>query len=125
MSNWQPIESAPEADDVLGFFPDAAEDRQVMIVHRIGGDWHEQNVDRCPDPLIVFPTHWMPLPVPPSAAPAPVSEAKEIARELLTEIANIYDIDLPHIVLNAKVTDLLADAITAAAEGVRNASGVE
>lgn len=67
---WQPITTAPHGEDVLAFFPDAAEDTQIMICHFIKfdddpsdeGDWYEQNVDRCPDPLPVQPTHWMPLP---------------------------------------------------------------
>lgn len=67
-ATWQPIETAPEGTDVIVFFPDANEEYQWMICHRLEGDWYEQNADTSPDPIDdVEPTHWMPLPEPPRA----------------------------------------------------------
>lgn len=66
--DWRPIESAPEGVDVLAFFPDAAPEYAVMIVHRVDGEgaaWYAQDADANPRPLDVEPTHWMPLPAPP------------------------------------------------------------
>lgn len=67
MTQWRKIIEPENGVDILAYFPDA--DTPVMIVHWIktddpadDGDWYEQNVDRCPEPLWVEPTHWMPLP---------------------------------------------------------------
>lgn len=60
---WLPISSAPEGVDILAFFPDANEEYQRMIVHRLEGDWYQQDADACPQPIDdVEPTHWQPLP---------------------------------------------------------------
>lgn len=66
-AQWQPIETAPNEVDVLAYFPDASDEYQVMVAHRIEGDWYPQDANACPDPLDVAPTHWMPRPNPPAA----------------------------------------------------------
>ena len=72
MDGWLPIATAPKDDglDIIAFFPDFSEDANVMIAHRIGKDWYEQNIDSCPNPLPGEPTHWMPLPPRPAAKDA-------------------------------------------------------
>lgn len=69
----KPADTAPFNEDVLVFSPDSKD--PVMICHRClfdgqteadwDGDWHEQNVDMCPNPIDVEVTHWMPLPAAP------------------------------------------------------------
>lgn len=58
---WQPIETAPDNQDVLVYCPDASEEARIMICHFFLGDWHEQNPS-IGAPLDVEPSHWMPLP---------------------------------------------------------------
>lgn len=61
--SWQPIETCPEGVDVIAFFPDANEEYQRMVVHKLDGDWYAQDVNASPDPIDdVTPTHWMPMP---------------------------------------------------------------
>lgn len=67
---WQPIETAPKADDVplLLFGPSTGEvsghrDPAIMIGYRFGATWYELGGDYYT--VHVFPTHWMPLPEPP------------------------------------------------------------
>jgi hypothetical protein len=50
---WQPIETAPKGDELLLYFPGHKYLPPMMKVDRLG------NVPR-------KPTHWMPLPEPPS-----------------------------------------------------------
>lgn len=62
MAEWQSINTAPEGEDVIVFIPDARADYQRMVCHLIDGDWYQQDVDQCPDPLELKPTCWMRLP---------------------------------------------------------------
>lgn len=68
--NWQPIETAPEGEDVIAFFPDANEECQRMIAHRLDGDWYPQDASIGESIDDVQPTHWMPLPAPPADSQA-------------------------------------------------------
>jgi len=73
MTTWQDIGTAPTNEYVLVFCPDAEESSRIMICGRLvfEGDpeppeWYELNCDQRTGPLDVDPTHWMPLPSPPS-----------------------------------------------------------
>jgi hypothetical protein len=60
--DWQPIETAPkDGRDVLGFWPDRAEGH-MAVAH------YDQDRDRFRSDTVEWrnPTHWMPLPAPPS-----------------------------------------------------------
>lgn len=84
---WQPIETAPYEQNVLTFWPGSYMRNPVIIINsRNGGAmlgkrdgwWHSK-----PDET---PTHWMPLPGPPSAAlePSPdVAALVEAAEDAL------------------------------------------
>ena len=72
MSEWQPIETAPkDGTPILGFMPDAAIQWQIMPIEMLdfgdddGPEWFQADRDDG-RALDVEPTHWMPLPHPPS-----------------------------------------------------------
>lgn len=77
MSDWQPIETAPKDETVvLLFIPDfgGGDDNPCMITgfhdgydgpHRIGAGWTSNDMARVATGG--SPTHWMPLPQPPTA----------------------------------------------------------
>jgi len=65
---WQPIESAPKDEDVLIYMPDDGE-TEIAIGHCFGDDdcWYPADEAICDGgPWPFQPTHWMPLPPPPS-----------------------------------------------------------
>jgi len=64
MSNWQPIETAPEGADILGFCPGCVKTSKVKVMHRMGASWVTQGQ------MSVAPTHWMPIPEPPNVIEA-------------------------------------------------------
>lgn len=83
MSEWQPIETAPVGESVLVYIPNA--DHYGEGVYRallIESDWKTDKDGKHPrhwqttglhhgrDCLSQLPTHWMPLPDPPSLEPA-------------------------------------------------------
>ena len=68
--DWQPIETAPRNQPVL--VAEAISDRYFVTVRELSRDYRGESVwtgggygDPPPDP-----THWMPLPDPPTASPA-------------------------------------------------------
>jgi hypothetical protein len=67
MSDWQPIETAPEGRPALLFFP--ANNRRVMSLGAM------MRVGTVLDFPARKPTHWMPLPEPPQDA-APQVEGR-------------------------------------------------
>lgn len=56
MSEWQPIETAPEGERVLTYFSDG----DFLLC--FAAEWKRDEGDD------VWPTHWMPLPEPPDPA---------------------------------------------------------
>ena len=74
MADWQPIETAPEHDPILVWCPKinrGGDSAEVVILYRDDGEmcfWTNgggnAGGDLYFDPL---PTHWMPLPEPPTA----------------------------------------------------------
>ena len=81
MSEWQPIETAPEAVPILVNAPGADRGRdscEVVVIVRVDGELHYwtnggpnagSNMWFCGDASVAdprFPTHWMPLPSPPT-----------------------------------------------------------
>ena len=65
-TRWHPIATCDEGVDVIGYFPGFSEEYQRMVVHRLEGDWYQQDADLCPEPLEEHPTLWHPLPAPPT-----------------------------------------------------------
>lgn len=67
MSEWQPIESAPkDGVEVLAYF----EDGGCYVAACRDGVWIEGNYLNPKDaPELFTPTHWMPLPDPPTTHP--------------------------------------------------------
>lgn len=70
MSEWQPIETAPEdGTKILAYSPRAPGSKIRVTWYRKAEDnasyigWGEFNMDYWP------PTHWMPLPTPPLSSP--------------------------------------------------------
>lgn len=68
MSEWRPISTHPRNEYIMGYFPDAAAEFQIMIVGFLvsddpcdEGDWYEL-CQANSAPLDVEPSHWMPLP---------------------------------------------------------------
>lgn len=80
MATWQPIATAPKSGDdlvaipILAFCPEEyngnyGSDERIRVIwwepRLNGGCWRDdRDLDECPRP----PTHWMPLPAPPSRA---------------------------------------------------------
>jgi len=64
MSEWQPIETAPEADSgktmVLVFYGNLS--RRPIEIRQTDGVWWRMEADRGSNGV---PTHWMPMPEPP------------------------------------------------------------
>lgn len=61
---WQPIETAPMKTDVLVYAPRwGRKPLVVQAANPTGGQWWARGVGA------VRPTHWMPLPAPPTAKP--------------------------------------------------------
>jgi hypothetical protein len=60
MNGWQPIETAPEEEDILicKLYDDGSS--RIEIAQREGEDWYALH-----DIVMADPTHWMPLPTPP------------------------------------------------------------
>jgi hypothetical protein len=58
---WQPIETAPEGDDILicKLYDDGSS--TIEIAERDGDEWFGLQ-----DIVVSDPTHWMPLPGPPA-----------------------------------------------------------
>lgn len=54
---WQPIETAPEGEVVLGYEP--SNDWLWVVMRREGSTFFQQGDEAG---LCVFPTRWMPLP---------------------------------------------------------------
>lgn len=69
---WQPIETCLEGVDVFCYFPTFSQEYQVMVCHRLGADWYQQDADNCPDALEDEPTAWMALPPPPLRPGEPI-----------------------------------------------------
>ena len=66
MADWQPIETAPrDWSDVLLYVPDLASDWRHVCEGYYDAD---EAIWRSPVFLSVKPTHWMPLPEPPTCA---------------------------------------------------------
>lgn len=65
MSDWQPIETAPERVTVLTKIDDAKGERNEQPLKRRGRLWFFPD-----DAMYVYytPTHWMPLPSPPEVS---------------------------------------------------------
>lgn len=70
---WQDIATAPINRYVLVFLPDASPDAQILIAGLLAfeGDldppeWFEISADSHPNALDVAPSHWLPLPDPPT-----------------------------------------------------------
>ena len=64
MSEWQPIETAPNSTEVIvsGFnFNDDKQGRWIVIANREYGLWNGLDNE-----VLYDPTHWMPLPTPPA-----------------------------------------------------------
>lgn len=66
MSTWQPIETAPDNQRVLVFDTDYA----IRIAIKEGDDWWSGYDCYGNDVELYCITHWMPLPAPPTSAPA-------------------------------------------------------
>ena len=70
MSEWQPIETAPkDGATILLYFPKGywADDRDIAIGFWSDGDWYSGEADSTPmTGFGSFPSHWMPLPEPPT-----------------------------------------------------------
>lgn len=68
MSEWQPIETAPEKKDILVAAPDK-DSGWVAWVDWYNGGGHQNESSWSTFPRLVWlpmlPTHWMPLPPPP------------------------------------------------------------
>jgi hypothetical protein len=54
MAEWNPIETAPKGQRVIAYFSDG----DILLCHV--SDWRRDEGDD------YWPTHWMPLPEPPS-----------------------------------------------------------
>lgn len=62
--DWQPIETAPEGQDVIVATPDRLSDEwHIHTAWRSGDRWSRSNIASLPS--TVQPTYWMPLPDPP------------------------------------------------------------
>lgn len=67
---WQPIETAPKDEDVLLYLPDDGE-TEVAVGHEAEGNWYPQDVSTLGGrPFPFQPTHWQPLPPPPTSSGA-------------------------------------------------------
>jgi hypothetical protein len=62
---WQPIETAPkDGTPVLGFMPKYYQGKGGQsVILWFGNDWSDMRAHSCE------PSHWMPLPAPPSSEP--------------------------------------------------------
>lgn len=66
MGGWLPIETAPtDGRVVIGFDPIDAEDREsplggIEFMRMVDGEWRD------PETCLMRPTHWLPLPSPPT-----------------------------------------------------------
>lgn len=66
MSDWQDVETAPNAEPVLAY----GKSQGVCVAFRDGDDWYIDRAWNAPDDperMYYPPTHWQPLP----AAPKP------------------------------------------------------
>ncbi len=61
MTNWEPIKTAPNSEITDKYYL-VVVGNEVTIGWNASGVWHEINVHDYSIP----PTHWMPLPTPPS-----------------------------------------------------------
>lgn len=68
MTDWQPIESAPNEGCILVF---GGRHKTVTMVEADGDWWNSREGKR----LERMPTHWMPLPSPPTTMGASTGEA--------------------------------------------------
>lgn len=75
-ATWQPRETAPTNSYVLLFLPGASAGQEIIIGAFLksespadAGDWYEQ-CESAGGPLDIEPTHWMPLPDPPTTGGA-------------------------------------------------------
>ena len=60
--DWQPIDSAPKDGPILLFYQgEMIVGYWLLSPDELGG-WHEASNDACQ----FYPTHWMPLPPPPT-----------------------------------------------------------
>ena len=62
MTEWQPIETAPSEGDFLAYVPNSIAGPILIVEADMGEFWHMAGDDT----ETVKPTHWMPLPPPPS-----------------------------------------------------------
>lgn len=58
MSEWQPIETAPSAQEILCYWANCG---MMEVAERLNGEWFDPHGDERSKP-----THWMPLPAPPT-----------------------------------------------------------
>lgn len=58
MTEWQPIETAPEGETIF-VYPDLC--GGITFSHKFEGKW----LDEVDGNFEIHPTHWMPLPEPP------------------------------------------------------------
>lgn len=85
---WLPIETAPTSDEVLasGYIRDKPEyGRWSSIAIQFDGAWFDVSTDE----KLYQPTHWRPLPAPPSDKPAPAPLDPETAADNAALIAAI------------------------------------
>ena len=61
--DWQPIATAPDATYVLVWLPNYGVNVATLTKHPTGDHWWMRDHDD-----YCYPTHWMPLPAPPSEA---------------------------------------------------------
>ena len=77
---WQPIETAPREQMAVVILYDPAHNPTVFAGHLVFGDWEAEKVD---DDFYgdgpVHPTHWMPLPAPPTPSTAPAEASSSSA----------------------------------------------
>ena len=65
MTDWQPIETAPVGQYVLGYYPDDPW-APVWTVIQEFGEWYGDHHTSKSGTYRKAPTHWMPHPEPPS-----------------------------------------------------------
>lgn len=70
---WRPIETAPEGVWILVRGATSRTNADVLVVRRFAGEWWESADDGYG--AHIEPTHWMPLPAPPTS-PAPQEKTK-------------------------------------------------
>ena len=69
MSEWQPIETAPQDGKPLLLWCDTDDGGEPMILYRDSkGRWLYEGEPLFATPFYIEATHWMPLPAPPQSA---------------------------------------------------------